>query len=129
MKLTVALPLVAAASLIAIPPASAYDGDWKRGRIYYRAICSSCHATTPTGVVQPNGRTKAEWAAYLKADKHEKGKDSVSQFFSKAYLDSIKGQNKAAAKFADVPADQLMKDVEIFLQRSAKDGAAPASCS
>ncbi len=116
-------------SSASLSPALAYDGDWKRGRIYYRAICSSCHATTPAGVIQPNGRTKAEWAAYLKADKHEKGKDSVSQFFSKAYLDGIKGQNKAAAKFADVPSEQLMKDVEVFLQRSAKDGAAPASCS
>lgn len=128
MKALIALPLLAAATFAAAP-ALAYDGDWKRGRIYYRAICSSCHATTPAGVIQPNGRTKAEWAAYLKADKHEKGKDTVSQFFSKAYLDGIKGQNKAAAKFAEVPAEQLFKDVQVFLERSAKDGAAPASCS
>lgn len=128
MKLAIALPLVAAATLSAAP-ALAYDGDWKRGRIYYRAICSSCHGTTPGGVIQPNGRTKAEWAAYLKADKHEKGKDSVSQFFGKPYLDGIKANNKAAARFADVPAEQLFKDVEIFLERSAKDGAAPATCS
>lgn len=120
---------LAAATTLTSAPALSYDGDWKRGRIYYRAICSSCHATTPVGVIQPNGRTKAEWAAYLKADKHEKGKDSVTQFFSKAYLDGIKGHSKAAAKFATVPSEQLLKDVQIFLERSAKDGAAPASCS
>ncbi len=128
MKLTIALPLIAAATLTAVP-VFAYDADWKRGRIYYRAICSACHATTPVGVIQPNGRTMAEWTAYLKANKHDKGKEPVMKYFSKEYLDSVKAHNKAAERFASVPSEQLFKDVELFLQRSAKDGAAPASCS
>lgn len=128
MKLALALPLIAAATLSAAP-VLAYDADWKRGRIYYRAICSSCHTTTPNGVIQPNGRTKAEWVAYLKADKHDKGKEAVSKYFSKPYLDSIKASNKAADRFSSVPSDQLLQDVQLFLQRSAKDGEAPASCS
>ena len=128
MKLALALPLIAAATLSAAP-VLAYDADWKRGRIYYRAICSSCHTTTPNGVIQPNGRTKGEWVAYLKADKHDKGKEAVSKYFSKPYLDSIKASNKAADRFSSVPSDQLLQDVQLFLQRSAKDGEAPASCS
>jgi len=123
-----AMPLIAAATLYSAP-ASAYDADWKRGRIYYRAICSACHATTPAGVVQPNSRTMAEWSAYLKADKHDKGKEPVMKYFSKEYLDSVKATNRAAERFASVPSEQLFKDVELFLRRSAKDGAAPASCS
>ena len=128
MIFTIALPLIAAATLSSAP-AFAYDPDWKRGRIYYRAICSACHATTPVGVIQPNGRTMAEWSAYFKADKHNKGKESLMKYFGKEYLDSIKAHNRAAARFASVPAGQLSKDVGLFLQRSAKDGAAPASCS
>jgi hypothetical protein len=95
MKLALALPLIAAATLSAAP-VLAYDADWKRGRIYYRAICSSCHTALPTGVIQPNGRTKAEWSAYMKADKHAKGKEPVSKYISKDYLESIKASNKAA---------------------------------
>lgn len=128
MKFAIALPLVVAATLSAAP-VLAYDADWKRGRIYYRAICSSCHSTTPVGVIQPNGRTKAEWAAYLEADKHDKGKEPVTKYFSKEYLNSVKANNKAADRFSSVPSDQLLQDVQLFLQRSAKDGAAPASCS
>jgi hypothetical protein len=128
MKFAITVPLVAAAILSAAP-ALAYDADWKRGRIYYRAICSSCHATTPGGVIQPSGRTKAEWEAYMKADKHNKGKEPVTKYFSKEYLDSVKANNKAADRFSSVPSDQLLQDVQLFLQRSAKDGPAPATCS
>ena len=128
MKFALALPLVAAATLSAAP-ALAYDADWKRGRIYYRAICSSCHSTTPNGVIQPNSRTKAEWVVYLEANKHDKGKEPITKYFSSDYLNSIKASNKAADRFSSVPADQLLQDVLLFLQRSAKDGESPASCS
>jgi len=53
----------------------------------------------------------------------------VSQYTSKTYRASIKSANKAAEKFADVPDQELMEDVKAFLQRGAKDGESPASCS
>ncbi len=109
--------------------AQAYDADWKRGRIYYRSVCTSCHVASPIGQINPSSKTKAEWAAYVKADKHEKGKNTVKQFVSKDYRASIKAGNKAAEKFADVPDQELLEDVTLFLQRGAKDGEAPASCS
>ena len=109
--------------------AAAYDADWKRGRIYYRSVCTSCHATTPVGSINPSARTKAEWAAYLKADKHAQGKDTVKEYVSKAYRAKIKSGNKAAEKFADTPDQELMDDISAFLTKGAKDGDAPASCS
>jgi cytochrome c5 len=128
MKLSSALPIVAAATLLS-SAAQAYDADWKRGRIYYRSVCTSCHVASPIGQINPSSKTKAEWAAYVKADKHEKGKNTVKQFVSKDYRASIKAGNKAAEKFADVPDQELLEDVTLFLQRGAKDGEAPASCS
>ena len=109
--------------------AQAYDGDWKRGRIYYRSVCTSCHVAMPVGAINPSTKTKAEWAAYLKADKHVKGKDTVKQYVSKAYRASIKSGNKAAEKFANVPDQELLDDLAAFLKKGAKDGDAPASCS
>lgn len=109
--------------------AQAYDPDWKRGRIYYRSVCTSCHVASPIGQINPSSKTKTEWAAYMKADKHAKGKETVRQFVSKQYRGSIKASNKAAEKFADVPDQELLDDITIFLQRGAKDGEAPASCS
>jgi cytochrome c5 len=108
--------------------APAAEGDWKRGNVYYRMVCSECHAAKAGGMIGPNTRTKAEWAAYLQADKHAKGADTVKQYFSKAYRDSIKASNKAAAKYADLSDEQLQADVTAFMLRSAKDGDAPTGC-
>jgi len=113
----------------AISAAQAYDSDWKRGRIYYRQVCTGCHNTAMKKPIAPNDRTQAEWAAYLKADKHGKGKDTVTHFFSIKYRDSIKATNAAAAKFITVPEKDLLEDVRAFLHKSAKDGDSPAGCS
>lgn len=109
--------------------AQAYEGDWKRGRIYYRSVCTSCHVALPVGAINPSTKTKAEWTAYLKADKHAKGKDTVKQYVSKTYRASIKSANKAAEKYADLPDQELLEDLAAFLQKGAKDGDSPASCS
>ena len=128
MKFTTELAAGAMLSLAAAS-AFAYDADWKRGRVYYRSVCTSCHAVQPVGTINPSSKTKADWAAYFKADKHAKGKDTVKQYVSKAYRASIKSGNKAAEKFATVPDQELMDDIGAFLTKGAKDGDAPASCS
>lgn len=128
MKSAIALTLIAAATL-ASAPVFAYDADWKRGRVYYRSVCTSCHVAAPIGQINPSARTKAEWAAYFQADKHAKGKETVKQYVSKDYRARIKSGNKAADKFADVPEQELLEDIKLFLQRGAKDGESPASCS
>ena len=116
-------------ALAALPSATqAGDGDWKRGRIYYRMVCTACHAQKG-GSIAPSKYTKAEWAAYIKADKHAKGKDSLKMYWSKAYRDSIKAGNKAAEKFADLSDQELMDDLKAFVEYGAKDGEKPASCS
>ena len=109
--------------------ASAYDADWKRGRVYYRSVCTSCHVAMPIGSINPSTKTKAEWTAYLLTDNHAKGKEAVSKYVSKAYRASIKSGNKAAEKFADTPDQELADDIKAFLIKGAKDGDAPASCS
>jgi cytochrome c5 len=128
MKLTKTLAAGAALCLLA-SSAFAYDADWKRGRVYYRSVCTSCHAAMPVGTINPSSKTKAEWAAYIKADKHAKGKETVKQYVGKAYRASIKSGNKAAEKFADTPDKELLDDVAAFLTKGAKDGDAPATCN
>lgn len=120
--------LAAAAGLLALS-AHAYDADWKRGRVYYRSVCTSCHVAMPVGSINPSSKTKAEWAAYLQTDKHAKGKDTVKAYYSRAYRASIKSGNKAAEKFAETPDAELFEDVKAFLLKGAKDGDAPANCS
>jgi len=130
MKLVQAVSGAAMVALAGISfSAQAYDADWKRGRVYYRSVCTSCHAAAPVGSISPSTKTKAEWSTYLLADKHAKGKDTVNKYVSKAYRASIKATNKAAEKFADTPDAELLEDVKAFLLKGAKDGDAPASCS
>lgn len=112
-----------------MPALAQADADWKRGRVYYRMVCTQCHAEKAGGAISPSVKTKAEWAAYFQADKHAKGKDAVKYYLSSKFRDSIKATNKAAAKFADVPEADLAADVKEFLQKGAKDGDAPARCS
>jgi len=119
-----ALGLVCAANF-----ASAYDADWKRGRVYYRSVCTACRAAQAGGSIAPSTMTKAQWGSYLQADKHAKGKDSMKQYVSKTYRASIRTQNKAAEKFAEVPDDEMLEDIKAFVIKGAKDGDAPASCS
>ncbi len=128
MKFAVAISLAAVTTLTSTP-LFAYDADWKRGRIYYRSVCTSCHVAAPIGQINPSTKTKAEWAAYLQADKHAKSNETVKQYLSREYRAKIKASNKAAEKFADVPDQELFEDIKLFLQRGAKDGEAPASCN
>jgi hypothetical protein len=124
------LAAAVAATTLGLPAgARADEADWKRGRIYYRAVCTSCHVASPVGSISPSSRAQKEWAAYLEADKHARGKESVRHYVSVAYRDSIRSGNKAAEKFADVPEEALARDIEAFLMKGAKDGDAPANCS
>lgn len=113
-------------------PSSAYDGDWKaRSHLLPQCVVTSwghgrCRSDRQ---VNPSSKTMAEWKSYLQADKHAKGKDTVKQYVTKTYRDSIKSANKAAEKFAEVPEQDLLEDIRAFLIKGAKDGDAPASCS
>jgi cytochrome c5 len=127
-KFSVAL-MLAAVGITIYTPAYAYDGDWKRGRVYYRQVCTTCHTAQLETAISPTSKTKAEWAAYIQADKHAKGKDSLKQYVSKQYRTSIKATNKAAEKYLDVPEQELLEDIKAFVTHGAKDGDSPASCS
>jgi hypothetical protein len=130
MKLSKSLPVAALLALMGASfSAQAYDADWKRGRVYYRSVCTSCHVASPVGSINPSTKTKADWTAYMLTDKHAKGKDTVSKYVSKDYRASIKATNKAAAKFVDTPDKELFEDIKAFLIKGAKDGDSPASCS
>jgi cytochrome c5 len=130
MKFSKSLPVAALLALMGASfSAQAYDADWKRGRVYYRSVCTACHVASPVGSINPSTKTKAEWTAYLLTDKHAKGKDTVSKYIGKAYRASIKSTNKAAEKFADTPDQELFEDLKAFLIKGAKDGDSPASCS
>ena len=118
-----------AVTLLASTAASADDGDWKRGRLYYRSVCTSCHVKDAGGSIAPTVMTKAQWAAYLKADKHAKGKDTVKKYISQSYRKSIADSNKLVAKMLDVSDADLMNDISAFVMKGAKDGDAPASCN
>ena len=115
--------------LLAAPFAAQAEGDWKKGRVYFRMVCTACHTEKAGGAISPTTKTMAEWKAYIAADKHAKGKDSLKYYVSKKYRESIKATNKAAAKFIDDDEAALMEDIKAFVIKGAKDGDAPAKCS
>ena len=78
MKFTKTLVAGAILSVLA-SSAFAYDADWKRGRVDYPSVCTSCHAVQPSGTINPITKTKAERAAYLKADKDNKVRGTGKQ--------------------------------------------------
>ena len=110
--------------------ASAYDGDWKRGRIYYQGVCTPCHKATanPEGI-PADSRTIAEWTAYMQADKHRAGKDTLKQYFSQSYRAEIRAKNRVADRFFSASDQDLLQDVKAFVINGAKDGDAPAGCN
>lgn len=111
--------------------AMAYDGDLKRGRLYFRQICTTCHQQMLGKAIAPNERLKADWVAYAKADKHDKsGKSnpSMKYFTTKAYRETIKGSNKVAEKLLNANDAELYTDVQAWLAYSAKDSDNPSGC-
>jgi len=105
------------------------DGNWKMGRLYYRMVCTACHKAETGKSIPPSTQTKAEWEAYLAADKHAAGKDTLSHYVSKDYRLSIKDSNRAAAKFSKASNEKMMADIRAFVMHGAKDGPSPASCN
>jgi cytochrome c5 len=130
MKLVKTLFTALLLSSIGLPfIAQADDGNWKRGRIYYRMVCTTCHVDQAGGAISPATMTIAEWKAYIEADQHAKGKDKVSYYVSKAYRESIKDDNKAAAKFIKLADEDLLADIKAFVIHGAKDSDSPARCN
>jgi hypothetical protein len=120
-------------ALFALSPlAQAENGNWKKGRIYFRMVCNDCHVNQAGGKILPKEKTKAEWQAYFDKNIHgpQDGphKYTVDYFVSEEYRESIKGTNRAANKMLKVPSEQLLEDVKAFLKHTAKDSDQPSGC-
>jgi len=112
--------------------AEAAKSNWKKGRIYYRMVCTSCHAGQECGKISPSEYTKAEWTDYFKKNIHGpqdvSPKHPVSYYVSSEYRESIKDTNRAAKKMLKVPEEQLLEDVKAFVIHGAKDSDQPSRC-
>ena len=110
----------------------AAKGNWKKGRIYYRMVCTDCHVKEAGGKISPAEKTKAEWIEYFEKNIHgpqdAPAKYAASYFVSREYRESIKDTNRAAAKLLKVPDEQLLEDVKEFLIHTAKDSDQPSRC-
>lgn len=114
------------------PLAQAVEGNWKNGRIYYRMVCTECHAKEAGGKIAPNEKTKAEWLQYFNKNIHgpqdAPHKYTVDYFVSSEYRESIQETNRAAKKMLKVPQEQLLEDVKAFVLHTAKDSDQPSGC-
>ena len=112
--------------------AEAAKANWKKGRIYYRMVCTVCHAEQERGKISPAEFTKAEWADYFEKNIHGPQDASpahpVSYFVSSEYRESIKNTNRAAKKMLKVPEENLLEDVKAFVIHGAKDSDQPSRC-
>ena len=124
------LNIVAALSLAAIPAAPAFaedePGNWKLGRIYYRAACTACHEKEMGKSYSPAEKTIAEWKLWAVS---EDGGAHLDEYVSQDYRNSIAGENKVAAKFAPIPNQDMRDHVRAFVIHGAKDSATPATCN
>lgn len=127
-KLTLLLAAIIAASFTFQAFA---DGNPKRGRVYYKMVCTVCHLANAGKVISPSAFTMEEWETYIDEDTHDKTgetNDSVKYYVSKEYRGSIADRNKAAKKFRKMPNDKLLEDIRAFTVGGAKDSDTPASC-
>jgi len=127
--------VIVALFIILLGTASAADtrkGNWKKGRIYFRMVCTECHVEQAGGKITPAEKTRAEWADYFEKNIHgpqdASAKYAASYFVSREYRESIKDTNRAANKMLKIPEDQLLEDVKAFLIHTAKDSDQPSRC-
>jgi mono/diheme cytochrome c family protein len=135
LKKYFAVPLMFSLAGAIAPTTQAADGDFKMGRLYYRNVCTDCHKQQAGGAIAPSAYTKAEWAAYIEADKHAAEKDSLKHYVSKEYRDSVEEANKTpyktvnSKKIAPKTSEELMVDIHTFVIQGAKDGDKPQRCN
>jgi len=124
------LPIVAAAaSLLALTTTQAIaeePGNWKKGRLYYRAVCTACHVDEAGGSIAPAAYKIQEWKDYLVS---ERGATHTGEFITQAHREAVAPENKVAAAFAKLPDEELLADVRAFVIYGAKDSATPATCN
>jgi len=120
------------ASLTLSTVADAAKANWKKGRIYYKMVCSECHIQQTGNKFSPADKTKAEWADYFAQNVHAAGNTTVNNtveyYVSQKYRESVKDTNRAAAKLLKIPDDQLLEDVKAFTIHTAKDSDQPSRC-
>ena len=127
---SILITILATMALTVTPMANAAKGNWKQGRIYYKMVCTDCHATEAERKISPSEKTKAEWAAYFEADQHfAADQQPLSYYLSTAFRESIQEQNRAAKKMLKVSDEQLIANVKAFVEHGAKDSDQPASCN
>ena len=118
--------------LLGISSQAEAKGNWKKGRIYYKMVCTECHKEQAGGAISPSEKTKAEWVDYFEKNLHgpqdEPAKYAASYFVSTEYRESIKDTNRAAKKMLKIPDDKLLEDVKAFLNHTAKDSDQPSRC-
>jgi hypothetical protein len=105
--------------------------DWRRGRVYYRLVCSSCHQAEIGQAISPSEFTIAEWNAIIDNDRHApagNANPSIRYYVSRAYREWVKNTNKAAKKFLEIPEQELLNDLHSFVNRGAKDSDTPMRC-
>ena len=106
------------------------QADWKRGRVYHRLVCTSCHIDSIGRSISPMDKTVAQWTDYYQIGKHRSSANQVDlkYYTSVEYRLSIKHYNLAAEKFIDLPSQQLQADILAFALRGAKDSTTPMRC-
>lgn len=125
-QLTATLIASASLLLLPLPQLSADDGNWKRGRIYYRATCTACHVDQIGGSIAPAEKVIAEWQEWIDSDD---GGTHLDEYTSQAYRNSVADNNRVAAKFAPISNNDMRADVRAFVIHGAKDSATPATCN
>ena len=126
---TILPQILATVSLVVLSGAPSFaeeDGNWKLGRIYYRAACTACHEKVIGHSISPAEKTIAEWKLWAIT---EQGSAHLDEYVSQDYRNLIAGENKVAAKFAPIPNADMRANVRAFVVHGAKDSATPATCN
>ena len=108
------------------------DANSKRGRVYFKMVCTVCHMQMAERSIPPASRSMAEWRAYFDSNTHDATgttRPELDYYMSQEYRESIKDSNKAARKFLELSSQQLAADVREFTVNGAKDSDTPASCN
>jgi mono/diheme cytochrome c family protein len=101
-------PLLALATMLAIPLAAQQAGSDAKGKYYYKKNCKTCHQDGGGApALTPLSHTQAQWKKIFEAGKH--GKEGVP--FSPKFV---------------TPAQ--LQDIRTFLVNHASDSPQPETC-
>ncbi|MCK7579406.1 MAG: hypothetical protein MZV65_29250 [Chromatiales bacterium] len=115
------------AVVLGLPLLAQAEGDWKRGRVYYRMVCTACHVEQASGAIAPEHQDQGRMDGLPAGRQARQGQGHASSTTSaRTTATASRPPTRRPRSSPTCPNRSCSRIVKAFVITGAKDGDAPA---